>query len=316
VKVVGVMVVRNAADLLAAVIRHHRRAAGLDEVLIVDNDSTDATPAVLSRLSSADPGVRWRRELGPFRHAEILTGLAREAAERGASWVVPIDADEFWWSRTESLRHVLEATPADIGAWICPVQQFVQRQRVLHNHRAVLLSMTHLAPPRGEADMVEHLVETGEIAFVEMLYPPKVVVRASANLEIHTGSHTVAGFQGIGRPSEDLAVLHAPLPSREALRARAEHGRRVAATRKDLRSGWHARRWARLADEGIIDQEWRANATRGGAIELPGGVRRQLEYDERLRALALPGISWVDRILGPVRSITGQPRWPRRRISP
>jgi hypothetical protein len=305
VKITAVMTVRNAADLLGAVIRHHRRAAGVDEVLVVDNDSADATPSLLERLAATDSAVRWRRDVGTFRHGEVLTELAREAADRGADWIVPVDADEFWWSRAGSLRATLLDTPDDVGAWICPVRQFVQRRRVLRSHPAALLTMTHAATPMGTPDTAEDLVTSGQIAFVEMDYPPKVVVRAGPDLEIHTGGHSVAGFEGVGRVSGDLEVLHAPLTSREALRRRAEHGRRVAAVRADLTSGWHVRRWARLADEGIIDEEWQANATRRGALDLPGGRRRDLVVDHRLREAARPGVSRADRVLGPLRSLTG-----------
>jgi hypothetical protein len=305
-KVVGVMVVRNAAHLLGPVITFHRQMAGLDELLVVDNGSSDRTRQVLASVAAGDPGVRWREDSGSFRHGEILTDLARQAAADGATWVVPIDADEFWWTKVGPLRNVLVATPPEIGAWICPVVQFAQRRWVRHSHPAVLLTMTHVAQPHGRFDTAEDLVEAGEIGFVEMAYPEKVIVRASASVQFHDGSHSVAGFEGVGRPSTDIELLHAPLPSREALIARADHGRRVAAVRPDLRSGWHVRRWARLAGEGRLGSEWSANATRRGNLSLPNG-RRHLARDFRLRQAAMVGITRRDRVLGPLRSMVGWP---------
>jgi glycosyltransferase involved in cell wall biosynthesis len=93
-KVAGLMVVRDEADIVGVNLAHHRRA-GIDEFWIIDNGSTDATSDVLRRASRRG-GVHWRRDDGPFAQSAMTTELARDARRSGADWVVAIDADEFW----------------------------------------------------------------------------------------------------------------------------------------------------------------------------------------------------------------------------
>ena len=92
-KLVGVMMVRNEADVLAINLRHHF-GQGIDEFLIVDNGSSDGTDRILESFAE-DGRLRWVRDSGPYNQSGITTDLAREAGSLGADWVVPIDADEF-----------------------------------------------------------------------------------------------------------------------------------------------------------------------------------------------------------------------------
>ena len=54
-----------------------------------------------------DGRVKWTQDKGKYRQAEITTELAREAHSQGADWVIPIDADEFWYAPGDNLRSVL-----------------------------------------------------------------------------------------------------------------------------------------------------------------------------------------------------------------
>lgn len=95
-QIFGLMMVRHEADIPRANVLHHL-SLGVDRFLIVDNGSSDDTDQVL-REPSEDGRVRWTRLEGPCRQSEITTELACEAFLRGADWVVPIDADEFWYA--------------------------------------------------------------------------------------------------------------------------------------------------------------------------------------------------------------------------
>src|SRR5688500_7026325 len=121
-KVFGVMVVRNEADILAINVAHHL-AIGIDRILIVDNGSSDGTDRVLEELGRSGR-VRWLRMDGPFHQSEVASALAREAYLRGADWVVPIDADEFWFAPGGDFRKVLQESSA--GALQAEVVNFIQ----------------------------------------------------------------------------------------------------------------------------------------------------------------------------------------------
>src|SRR5262249_39905694 len=118
------MVVRNAADTLGVVVRHHL-AQGVDELLVVDNGSDDATPSLLDALSTGGSRVRWRSDPGPFLPAEMTPPLVREARAGGADWIIAIDADEFWLA-DGGLKRFLAGLPGEVESVAANVVNLVQ----------------------------------------------------------------------------------------------------------------------------------------------------------------------------------------------
>lgn len=285
VKLTGIGMVRNEADIVATTIAYHL-ALGCDEILLVDNGSDDGTTEILHRLSQADPRVRWTRDNGPYLQAEIMTGLSRDAWVRGADWVLPFDADEFWWCRTGSLRGLLEGCRA--GVLRAGVVNFVQVRGQRRFTPGALGRMTLRAEPVGTILDAAQRVSAGEIAWVQARYPPKVLARPSSDMTLEPGNHEAkrAGALADGIDSDAVAVLHAPLRCRFALRGKAETGRRMAEV-YPAPLGWHARRWDALARAGAFDDEWRANSHRRGALDVNGRTV-PLVPDDRLRVATAP----------------------------
>ena len=118
---------RNEVDLVAINLQHHC-AQGIDSFLIRDNGSTDGTQDELSRLSKHLP-LEWSQYKGPFLQDRLLSDLAVEAFHRGADWVIPVDADEFWHGTSGTIRGVLEHSAA--GALRVEVVNFVQSREVI-----------------------------------------------------------------------------------------------------------------------------------------------------------------------------------------
>ena len=323
-RIYGVMVVRNEADILRVNVLHHL-AQGIDFLLVADNDSSDGTAEVLSDLV-AGGRVSWTRIPGRFLQAGITTALAREAFLMGADWVVPIDADELWWTAGGDLRSVIAEHDAVADAIEVEVVNFVQRRDQERRTPDALLHMTCRAPrPLGEVSEVRELVERNEIAFVEAMYAPKWISRAAYGLEIHQGNHKVTGIDPDRRAhSERIVCLHGPLRARDILEAQVDHGRRIEELGQYLTQAWHVRRWRRLHQQGELDLEWRANsyATDGDDEVLDlYGVRRPLVADTRWRDAVAPWLA--DATLPPKPSETvpalperleldaeGQGRWP------
>jgi hypothetical protein len=278
-KIYGVMMVRNEADILRVNLLHHY-ASGIDRFIVVDNGSSDATPEILEEFNRAGL-VDWRREEGKYRQAEITTDLAREAVAAGADWVLPIDADEFWCGVSESIPAVLSR--ADAGALRAQVLNFVQRRDQLRSSPEALLQMTMRAPlPVGPLEQVRSQVESGRFAYVEMMYQPKWISRAAPQLTIAMGNHHVSGVTGNLEETDQIVCLHAVLRSRDALEAKVEQGVRVAALGLPPTQGWHVQRWRRLAEEGRLDEEWRANSHEDGFLEVRGAPHPMV-FDPRLR---------------------------------
>jgi hypothetical protein len=233
---------------------------------------------------------------GPFLQAATTTEFAREAFLRGARWVIPIDADEFWYAPQGRLRDVLDDA-SGAGALEVEVVNFVQRREQDVSDPRALLTMTWRAPQTiGTSAEAPDLVEAERISFVECRYPPKYVSRASIALEIEQGNHAVSSTDGPVRPSAAIVCLHAPLRARSGLEVgKAQSDRPVEEIRDYLRPCWHLRRWRRLAAEGQLDAEWAANSCFEGCLDVYG-QRHPLTVDTRLHDVVAP---WLDDAASP-----------------
>ena len=91
----GVAMVRNEADIIEAFVRHNLSI--LDGLVVVDHGSADATPRILAALCAERlPLVVLASETVGYLQAEIVTSAVREAFARlRADAVFPLDADEF-----------------------------------------------------------------------------------------------------------------------------------------------------------------------------------------------------------------------------
>ena len=277
---------RNEVDLVAINLQHHC-AQDIDSFLIRDNGSTDGTQDELSRLSKHLP-LEWSQYKGPFLQDRLLSDLAVEAFHRGADWVIPVDADEFWHGTSGTIRGVLEHSAA--GALRVEVVNFVQSREVIQTIPNGLSLMTRRpTKPIGPSDQWEELVEAERIAYVEHAYPAKWICRPSAAVRYGWGSHAVSGVCGPEASTDEIRCFHAPLRSYAVLKAKVDADRPVNEVQAYVATVWQLRRWRRLTWEGRLDQEWEANSYRDDMLEV-FGRRRPLVIDESLRRLVEPWI--------------------------
>src|SRR5215207_11141298 len=102
---------RNRSRLLAVTLRGVLRQTGVDlEVIVVDEASTDDTPALLARLG--DPRVRTVRHETPLG---VSTARNHGAAEARGDWVAFTDDDDLW--APDKLARQLQAAQASGRDW-------------------------------------------------------------------------------------------------------------------------------------------------------------------------------------------------------
>jgi hypothetical protein len=200
VKIVMTLLARNEEDILGAHLSFHR-AAGVDLVLAIDNDSDDSTPDILA--SHAQDGfVDVTRETGDLQQADWVTRLARRAAtEFGADWVINADADEFYWPRGGTLKDVFSAVPARYGGVRGMLRNFAPR------------------PDSDESFAERMIVRVCNPGAVDNSpYSPrfKAMHRGAPDVEVLPGSNRVLGRGLDPLPGwYPIDVLHFPIRSLE-----------------------------------------------------------------------------------------------------
>src|SRR5262249_55456750 len=109
------LLVRDEEETLREHLEYHLNA-GVDLVIAIDHRSQDATTEILNAYAQDGVLVSFREEGQFARQGPWQTRMSRLAAtEFGADWVIPSDADEFWWPRGSSLKEVLEEVPSTYG---------------------------------------------------------------------------------------------------------------------------------------------------------------------------------------------------------
>lgn len=102
-KVFGICMCRDAEDIIGYIVEH--MIAEVDHVIVADNLSQDKTREILESFGSS---ITLLEDNNPAYEQSIkMTNLAMVAKKLGAEWVVPFDADEWWYSEQGRLADVI-----------------------------------------------------------------------------------------------------------------------------------------------------------------------------------------------------------------
>ena len=243
--VVGVTMVRDEADIIETAVRHHL-AEGCDRVIVADNLSTDGTRTILDRLAETLPVTVVDDPEKGYYQARKMTRLARQALEAGADWVVPFDADEFFYSDSGRLADVLEAAPPEMGVLVCEGW----------DHVGEGLSPWRRRDPQQF---------------------PKVVFRADPNAELAMGNHSVAHPGQVG--SGPVRYRHHQYRSLDQMARKVRQGADAyAASDLPESEGAHWREAARLSDI-ELQARWLMLTSESGLVFDPTPIRRDPSVD-------------------------------------
>lgn len=109
----GVCLAKNEEDIIGHTVQHMLEQ-GVAGLIVVDNCSSDSTRSILDGIADADPRlhVGTDAETG-FYQGRKTSYLAHLAWRAGADWVVPFDADEFWYAPGATLAEYLGGLQCD-----------------------------------------------------------------------------------------------------------------------------------------------------------------------------------------------------------
>ncbi len=113
--VAAVSTVRNEVDIIEATVSHLLEE-GIERVYIADGLSTDGTREILDDLSLMAP-ITVITDGEPYHYQpKWVDRLAHLAASEGHDWIIPFDADEFWYANTDTrISEALRVIPPDVG---------------------------------------------------------------------------------------------------------------------------------------------------------------------------------------------------------
>jgi FkbM family methyltransferase len=253
-RILGIAVVKNEADVVEVFVRHTR--ALLDGVFVVDNGSTDATPEILRRLSAELPGVGCGQDPSTdHRQERILTAVARALAADGLfDFVLPLDADEL--VRCEGGRAGLEQALAALPAGACgtlPWVTYVPRASDAWTDADAFRRIVHRR--------AQELEPIAKVAF------PLSVAR-DPSFGIEKGNHGV--WTAAGRlpaaPLAGVSLGHFPVRSPEQLVSKVLVGEWALSTKHDRLplEGWHWRALARRLEARPVVTQMELEAVAAG----------------------------------------------------
>lgn len=258
--VCALVLVKDEADIIEHTLRHLR--GQVDRVIVSDNLSTDGTRAILERLAvesrEAWLDVIQDDEVG-YWQSRKTTELALLAFERGYQWVLPCDADEYWYAPDgRTVSAYLDGLAPDAQIVSAPLYNHIPTSNdpaescehckagkpVLENVTSQR-SRTCFCEPNPFKRVGWRKREHGAL--------PKVCCRARPDLVVHAGNHG-ASTSGTALTVPGLVVRH------YSWRSEAQYVRKIRngeaaykATSLPEGIGAHWRMWAGQNDEAIGD---------------------------------------------------------------
>ena len=238
-RVVAVTMVKDEVDIVARTVGH--MATQADHVIVADNMSTDGTRDVLNDLARDLPlTVVDDLEVGYHQSAK-MTELALQARlNHHADWIVPFDADEWWYSPFGRIADILNS----VGG-----RQWLVMEAALYDHVAT-----------GEDPSIEEqpdpVIRLGWRR-TEPAPLPKVACRWREDLVIEMGNHGARYVGGATKFESQLVIRHFPYRSVEQLIRKIRNGAAAyAATDLPPTYGAHWRQWGEALDDPNRGTEW------------------------------------------------------------
>jgi glycosyltransferase involved in cell wall biosynthesis len=268
-KLVMTLLVRDEQDIIAQHLDFHL-AQGVDEVIVTDNGSEDATLEILRGYESRGVVRVIHEPSDDYSQGKWVTRMARMAAsEHGADWVINSDADEFWWPRSGTLASTFAGLSDGVGVVVARRTNFVPQ-------------------PEDDQPFWERMTvrERESLNPVGKPLPPKLAHRAHPEITVVQGNHRVQG-PDLGERLDDgtVEILHFPMRSYAQFENKIVKGGQAYARNRELPENV-GRTWRRLYEvwqRGELPQHYAESVVSDPASEDLVSDTRLRDYLRELR---------------------------------
>lgn len=231
----GITMVRDEMDILPYTLP--RMLQQVDGLVVADNMSTDGTDEFLFDFASRYDNVVLEWDDNPaYFQSEKMSALAHVAAEHGADFVVPFDADEVWVTEHGILKDCLDVWP---GYELFDIH--------LYDHVVSALDRNDTSDPVTQ--ITWRRVQSNPL--------PKVMCKVEPGLVIEQGNHG-ARYPGPVQTCHLFSthIHHYPYRSAEQMIRKARNGAAAYAAAGPLipeTTGQHWRDYGKLTDEQLTE---------------------------------------------------------------
>jgi glycosyltransferase involved in cell wall biosynthesis len=271
-KLVMTLLVRDEEDILRDNLDFHL-AQGVDEVIVTDNGSEDATVEILREYEARGSARVLVERADDYSQWRWVTRMARLAASKhGADWVINNDADEFWWPSSGNLKSTLERLGPDVGMLVAYRKNFVPR-----------------AQEEGPFWERMTLRERESLNPLGKPMPPKIAHRAHPDVTVEQGNHKISDVD-LGERLDDgsVEILHFPMRTYAQFENKIVKGGRAYLRNRELPQA-KGRTWRRLYEvweQGGLRAHYDENVAEETAREDLIEDTRLRDYLRALRAAA------------------------------
>lgn len=256
--------VRNEADVIEAFVRHHSRF--LDRMIIIDNRSSDNTGEILAELAKEGLPLDIRTN-DSFAHlqGEALTAVLSELRANPPDIVIPLDADEFLWTKnSDNIRSAIEQ-----------VQQSLPSLVPWHTYVPI---PTDDASETNVLKRIRHRKAAEDPQWSKVIIPKEVLRK---NIKIRMGSHALVNAESDQNTEHSevhsLFLGHFPVRSAEQIAGKV-FGGWLSQVANPKRTKGAIFQWKTIFDE----------LKSGKTVDAQMLMRLALEYGTQKQWQALP----------------------------
>jgi len=246
-----IILVKNEEDIIEKNIRFHAKK-GVDNFVIMDNNSTDSTREILEELKK-EFELTIIEEKGIYSQSKWMTKLAHIAKKKyNPKFIIPNDADEFWWCEGN-------------------LKETIPNKAVTTVERYNFLLYENLSSWDKSIYRVENPIhynknsqlQDNNLSLVLTKLSPKVIIKPLGLIKIKGGNHRALHiFNFIDfflhydkiKKYEKIKVFHYPIRSFVQFKKNIENRKKLLQYNASM--GPHYRRWVKLLEEGKLEEEF------------------------------------------------------------